>query len=136
MIQRLQTILDHFQWENGHNSIQQSWITIKNATFDISKKFLGPVHLHPKTNKWDFLRSPIMKKIFVSCFDIGEVLRSPGKWNRNLFRFLPFISTFKQCDFKVPNYQYYQFKSRILPSDQSLHSEFQCYCQSSIFSLT
>ena len=23
---------------------------------------LGPVHLHPKTDKWDYLRSPIMKK--------------------------------------------------------------------------
>ena len=26
------------------------------------KKILGPVHLHPKTDKWDYLRSPIMKK--------------------------------------------------------------------------
>ena len=96
MIQRLQTILGHFQWENGHNSIQQSWITIKNATFDISKKFLGPVHLHPKTDKWDYLRSPIMKKKIVSCFDIGEVPRSPGKWNWNWLYFLPFIFTFEQ----------------------------------------
>ena len=56
------SILDHFQWKNGHNSIQQSWITIKNATFDISKKILVPVHLHPKTDKWDYLRSPIMKR--------------------------------------------------------------------------
>ena len=38
---------------------------MKNATFDISKKLLGPVHLHPKTDKWDYLRSPIMKKILV-----------------------------------------------------------------------
>ena len=37
------------------------------------KKILGPVYLHPKTNKCDYLGSPIMKKIFVSCFDIGEV---------------------------------------------------------------
>ena len=35
---------------------------MKNATFDISKKNLGPVHLHPKRDKWDYLRSPIMKK--------------------------------------------------------------------------
>ena len=26
------------------------------------KKILGPVHLHPKMDKWDYLRSPIMKK--------------------------------------------------------------------------
>ena len=26
------------------------------------KKILGPVHLHPKTDKWDYLQSPIMKK--------------------------------------------------------------------------
>ena len=34
----------------------------KKAIFDISKKCLGPVNLHPKTNIWDYLRSPIMKK--------------------------------------------------------------------------
>ena len=54
-------------------------MTIKNATFDISKKILGPVHLHPKMDKWDYLRSPIMKKKIDSCFDIGEVPRSPVK---------------------------------------------------------
>ena len=37
-----------------------------------------------------------MKKKFVSCFDIGEVPRSPGKWNWNWLYFLPFIFTFKQ----------------------------------------
>ena len=31
----------------------------KGAAFDISKKILGPVHLLPKTDKWDYLRSPI-----------------------------------------------------------------------------
>ena len=71
-------------------------MTIKNATFDISKKCLGPVHLHPKTDKWDYLQSPIMKKIFVACFDIGEVPRSPGKWNWNWLYFLPFIFTLEQ----------------------------------------
>ena len=69
---------------------------MKNATFDISKKILGPVHLHPKTDKWDYLRSPIMKKNFVSCFDIGEVPRFPRKWNSNWLYFLPFIFTFEQ----------------------------------------
>ena len=37
-----------------------------------------------------------MKKKFVSCFDIGEVPRSPGKWNWNWLYFLPFIFTFEQ----------------------------------------
>ena len=37
-----------------------------------------------------------MKKKFISCFDIGEVPRSPGKWNWNWLYFLPFIFTFEQ----------------------------------------
>ena len=32
------SILDHFQWENGHNPLQQSWITIKSQPFP-PKKF-------------------------------------------------------------------------------------------------
>ena len=60
------------------------------------KEILGPVHLHPKTDKWDYLRSPIMKKNFISCFDIGEVPRSHGKWNWNWLYFLPLIFTFEQ----------------------------------------
>ena len=76
---------------------------IKNATFDTSKIFLGPVHLHPKTNKWDYLRGPIMKKKMVSCFDIGEVPRSPGKGNWNSLYFLPFIFTFEQGGIVLAN---------------------------------
>ena len=71
---------------------------MKNATFDISKKNLGPVHLLTQTDKWDYLRGPIIEKNLVSCFDIGEVPRSPGKWNWNLLSFLPFIFTFEQCE--------------------------------------
>ena len=37
-----------------------------------------------------------MKKNLVSCFDIGEVPRSPGNWNWNWLYFLPFIFTFEQ----------------------------------------
>ena len=40
-------------------------------------------------------KSNYEKKI-VSCFDIGEVPRSPGKWNWNWLYFLPFIFTFEQ----------------------------------------
>ena len=29
--------------------------TIKNATFDISKNILGPVHLLDQTDKWEYL---------------------------------------------------------------------------------
>ena len=69
----------------------------KNAIFDTSKKNLGPVHLLPKMDKWDYLRSPIIDFFFVSCFDIGEVPGSPETWNLNWLYFLPFIFTFEQC---------------------------------------
>ena len=63
----------------------------------LQKKILGPVHLLPKTDKWDYLQRPIIDFFFVSCFDIGEVPRSPGNWNWNLLYFFPFIFTFEQC---------------------------------------
>ena len=66
------------------------------------KKNLGPVHLLPKTDKWDYIRSPIIEKKIISCFDIGEVPRSPEKWNWHLLSFLPFIFTFEQCVNDVP----------------------------------
>jgi hypothetical protein len=37
-----------------------SWITIKKATVDISKKNLSPVHLLNKSDKWDYLQCPII----------------------------------------------------------------------------
>ena len=40
---------------------------------------------------------------FVSCFDIGEVPRSPGKWNWNWLYFLPFTFTFEQCVHRPPS---------------------------------
>ena len=51
---------------------------IKNATFDTSKKILGPVHLHPKTDKWDYLRSPIMKKKSFLVLTSGNFLEALG----------------------------------------------------------
>ena len=45
--------------------------------------------LSPKSN---------YEKKIVSCFDIGEVPRSPGKGNWNWLYFLPFIFTFEQGD--------------------------------------
>ena len=35
--------------------------------------------------------------LFVTCFDIGEVPRSPGKLNWNRLSFLPFVFIFEQC---------------------------------------
>ena len=43
-------------------------------------------------------KSNYEKKKIVSCFDIGEVPRSPGKWNWNWPYLLPFIFTFEQGD--------------------------------------
>ena len=92
---------------------------MKNATFDISKKFLGPVHLHPKPDKWDYLRSPIMKKKFVSCFDIGAVPRSPGKRNWNWLYFLPFIFTFEQGACSNKKERLHPATALSLPNDYS-----------------
>ena len=55
-----------------------------------------------KMNKWDYLRSPIIEKEIISCFDIGDIPRSPGKWNWNRLSFLPFILIFEQCVIQVP----------------------------------
>ena len=51
---------------------------MKNVTFDVSKKILGPVHLHPKTDKWDYLRSPIMKKKSFLGLTSGKFLEALG----------------------------------------------------------
>ena len=43
------------------------------------KKILGPVHLHPKTDEWDYLRSPIMKKkISYLVLTLGKFLEALG----------------------------------------------------------
>ena len=49
----------------------------------------GYMGLSPKSN---------YEKKIVSCFDIGEVPRSPGKGNWNWLSFLPFSFSFEQCD--------------------------------------
>ena len=56
----------------------------------LGSRWTGPIKI------WDY-PSPIIELFFVSCFDIGEVPRSPWKWNWNLLYFLPFIFTFEQC---------------------------------------
>ena len=42
------------------------------------KRFLGPVHLHPKTDKWDYLWSPIMKKKLFLVLTSGKFLEALG----------------------------------------------------------
>ena len=86
---------------------------MKNATFDISRKILGPVHLHPKKDKWDYLPSPIIESFFVSCFDVGEVPRRPGKWNWNWLYFFAFhfhfrtmCSACKKIDFSLQDHSF------------------------------
>ena len=49
---------------------------------------LSFVHLDCISHKWDYLQCVIIKLFFVSCFSIGKVPRSPGKWNWNLLSFL------------------------------------------------
>ena len=78
------------------------------------------VHLHPKTDKWDYLRSPIMKKNYVSCFDIGEVPRSHGKWNWNWLYFLPLIFTFEQGVTHLKSDRYTHLLPTSVGNDSSL----------------
>ena len=51
-------------------------------------------------DKWDYLWSPFFeKKKIISCFDIGEVPKSPGKWKWNpliFFHSFPFSNNV-QC---------------------------------------
>ena len=51
----------------------------------------------------------------VSCFDIGEVPRSPGKWNWNWLSFLPFIFIFEQCEGAFNNHVEKWGKDMYLP---------------------
>ena len=67
-------------------------------------------------NKWDYLRSPIIEKYFISCFDIGEVPGSPGKLNWNLLSFLPFIFIFEQCGRFLPD-----LNMRIFARPKTMH---------------
>ena len=48
------------------------------ATFDISKKILGPVHLLNKTDKWDYLRCPIIEKNALLVLTSGKFLEALG----------------------------------------------------------
>ena len=49
---------------------------MKNATFDISRKILGPVHLLTQMDKWNYLWSPIIEKYFV--LTLGMFLEAMG----------------------------------------------------------
>ena len=64
-----------------------------------------------------------MKKNFVSCFDIREVPRSPGKWNWDLLSFFPFIFIFEHC-VKDPKYKPNWLTRKILDQN-GLQGEFR-----------
>ena len=96
MILRLLAILDHFQWENDHNSLQQSWITIENGTFDISKKVQAPSICLPK--QINGIISDVRLQIFFSFLVLtsGKFLLALGREIGTGSIFLPFIFTFEQ----------------------------------------
>jgi hypothetical protein len=51
---------------------------MKKATFDISKKNLGLVHLLTKTDKWDYLRCPIIDFFSFLVLTLGKFLEALG----------------------------------------------------------
>ena len=61
-----------------------------------------------------------MKKKFVSYFDIGEVPRSPGKWNWNWLYFLPLIFTFEQGVTHLKSDRYTHLLPTSVGNDSSL----------------
>ena len=53
-------------------------MVFKQFLSDISKKNLGPVHLLPKTNKWDYLRSPFIDFFLFLVLTSGKFLEALG----------------------------------------------------------
>ena len=86
------SILAHFQWETGHNSLKQSWITIKSKHF--------PSNFFDLSVLLNYLQCPIIKLFFISCFSIGELPRRLGALGIRIGTgsvFQPFIFIFGQC---------------------------------------
>jgi hypothetical protein len=77
--------------------MQQKKNRNKNNWSDFSVAYLEISHRKESENHV-CLQCPIIEKKIVSCFDIEELPRSPGKWSWHLLSFLPFISIFKQCE--------------------------------------
>ena len=101
MILILLAILDHFQWENDHNSFYQSWITIKNSTFNISKKIkVLPICL-PKQISGIISDVQLQKKKSFLVLTSGKFLEALWNWHR--LSFLPFIFIFAQCEYIQAN---------------------------------
>ena len=88
-----------FQWEICHNTLQQSWITIKNQHFHPKKSDLGPVHLDQISDKLDYLSCPSGQKFFFHFFSFGQATSSLGKWNWHLLNFFSFTFILAQCDY-------------------------------------
>ena len=86
-----------FQWEICHNTLQQSWITIKNQHFHTKKSDLGPVHLDQISDKLDYLSCPSGQNFFFHFFSFGQATSSLGKWNWHLLNFFSFTFIIAQC---------------------------------------
>ena len=86
-----------FQWEIGHNTLQQSWITIKSQHFHPKKSDLGPVHLDQISDKLDYLSCPSGQNFFFHFFSIGQGTSSLEKWNWHLLIFFSFTFITAQC---------------------------------------
>ena len=70
---------------------------IKNATFDTLKNFLGPVHLHPKTDKWDYLRSPSIEFFLFLVLTAEKFLEALGSGSGTGSIFCLSFLFFEQC---------------------------------------
>ena len=73
---------------------------MKSATFDFSKKILGHVYLHLKTDKWDYLRRPMTDLKNSFCFGIGQAFKNPDRWNYNSPMILLLILLNRRCELK------------------------------------
>ena len=67
-----------FQWEIGHNTLQQSWITIKGQHFHPKKSDLGPVHLDQISDKLDYLSCPSGQFFFFIFLASDKLLAALG----------------------------------------------------------
>ena len=95
---RQMLVLRPFYWEIGHNTLKQSWITIKSQHFPPKKSDLGPVHLDQISDKLDYLNCPSGQIFFFHFFSIGQPTSSLGKWNWHLLNFFSFTFILAQCE--------------------------------------
>ena len=56
-----------------------------------------PVHLHLKTDKWDYLGGPMRDLTNSFFFGIGQASKKPDRWNYNLSIILLLVLLNRQC---------------------------------------